>query len=117
VEQVFLKPLVVELLVKLNSPPYSAPFTPTICESSRDEMIVFKNVEGTQAWWEGIVGTKKQTITSTFWTKISLFKHPYKVVTHVGTLRKIVQQTPKQGLHTPPMSTGGWMPTYLLGYP
>jgi hypothetical protein len=49
VEQVFLKPLVVELLVKFNSRPYSTPFIPTIHESFMDEMIVFKNVEGTQA--------------------------------------------------------------------
>ncbi len=58
-EQVFLKPFVVELLIKLSSRPYFAPFIPTIHESSVDEMIVLKNVEGTQAWWEGIVGTKR----------------------------------------------------------
>jgi hypothetical protein len=117
VEQVFLKPLVVELFIKLNSRPYFAPFIPTIHESYVDEMIVFKNVEGTQAWWEGVMGTKKQTINSTFWIEISPPKHPYKVVTRVGTSRKIVQQTPKRGLHTPPMCTCGWKPTYLLGYP
>ncbi len=57
-EQVFLKPLVVELFIKLSSRPYFAPFIPTIHESYVDEMIVSKNVEGTQAWWEGIVGNK-----------------------------------------------------------
>jgi len=63
------------------------------------------------------MGIEKQIVIPTFWIEISPLKHPYKVATHVGTSGKIVEQTPKQGLHTPSMSTHGWKPTYLLGYP
>jgi hypothetical protein len=47
VEQVFLKALVAELLVKPSSHPYFAPFIVKIHESFMEEMIVLENVEGT----------------------------------------------------------------------
>ncbi len=116
-EQVFFKALVVELFVKPGSHPYFAPLIPKIYESFMEVMIVLENVEGTRSWWEGIVGTKKQIVIPTFWIIVSPLKHPYIVATCVVILGKTMEQTPNRGLHTPSMSTHGWKPTSLLGYP